>query len=500
MWWMVLAALAGPMAETASGPVAGRSEDGIAVYRGLPYAAPPVGDLRWRPPQPVRKWTEPRDATAFGPACMQSGEAWPPWSPAGPTSEDCLTLNVWSPEGGHGLPVMVWIHGGGWSAGSAAIAAYDGAALARRGVVLVTLNYRVGPFGFMAHPALTAEAGGTSGNYGLMDQIAALEWVQANIAAFGGDPARVTVFGQSAGAMSIALLSVAPRARGLFAQMIAESGGVFIPPAISPEAARFGLAGAEEQGAAFAATLRAPDLAALRALPAEQIAGAKGAGGFHFILDGTLLPEEPYVAYKAGRQAMAPILLGANEDEGFSFFDVDTVTAANFPDGLSASLGMLPPALLAAYPARTDRDAKTARAAIERDLRFGYDMWCWTRLAAAGGASVFAYRFMQAPPWPANSAWAKWGAGHGAEMAYVFGAMPPEWAWSDEDRAVAEMMQAYWTNFAKTGDPNGAGLAVWPVYTEETRQVMRLGIKPRAEGEPNAAAMEVLDGLFSAAR
>ncbi len=498
--WVMVAALAGPVVETASGAVEGRIESGITVFRSIPYAAPPVGDLRWKPPVTAPRWPGVRDAGAFGPSCMQSGDPWPPWSPVTATSEDCLTLNVWAPEGAAALPVMVWIHGGGWSAGSSAAAAYDGSALARRGVVMVSLNYRLGPFGFMAHPGLTQE-GGTSGNYGLMDQIAALEWVQANIASFGGDPKRVTVFGQSAGSMSIALLSVAPRAHGLFAQIIGESGGVFIPPAISPNAARFRLAGAEEQGAAFGAALNAPTLSALRALPAAAIANAPGAAGFHFILDGTLIPEEPYAAYAAGHQAKVPVLLGANAEEGRSFFDAASVTAANFAAGLEASLGALPPALLAAYPAGSDAEARASRAAIEGDLRFGYDMWTWTRLAAeTGGRPVFAYQFVNAPPWPSDSPWAGWGVGHGAEMAYVFGALPDGWAWSDSDRRVAATMQTYWTNFAKTGDPNGAGVPVWPAYTLGTRRVMRLGIAPAPGDESGVAALEVLDALFAKAR
>ena len=497
---VLAAALAAPVAETASGLVEGEAATGITVYRGVPYAAPPVGDLRWRAPQPAAHWGGVREAKTVGPACMQSGDPWPPWSPVTATSEDCLTLNVWVPEGTKGLPVMVWIHGGGWSAGSGSAAAYDGVALARHGVVVVTFNYRVGPFGFLAHPGLSAEAGGVSGNYGLLDQIAALEWVQANIAAFGGDPKRVTAFGQSAGSMSIVLLTVMPRAKGLFAQAIGESGGVFIPPAISPSAAGFVLKGAESEGEAFASAMNARTVEEMRALPAEALAVAKGAGGFHFILDANLVPEEPYVAYVAGRQALVPLLLGTNADEGLSFFDVKSVTAANFSEGLRGSLGVLPPPLLAAYPAATDEQAKASRGALERDLRFGYDMWAWTRLAAKSAAPVFAYRFEQRPPWPKGSAWAEWGAGHGAELPYVFGTLDAGWAWSDDDRRAAEMMAAYWTNFAKTGNPNGEGLPAWPAYASDTRQVMRLSAEAKPGDEPGVAALEVLDALFESVR
>lgn len=496
-----LAGAAAPVADTQSGVVAGVMEAGLSVFRGVPYAAAPVGDLRWRPPQPPAAWEGVRDASAFGSACLQSGDAWPPWAGTGAESEDCLTLNVWTPEGAEGLPVMVWIHGGGWTAGSGGLAAYDGAALARRGVIVVTLNYRLGPLGFLAHPELSAEGGGASGNYGLMDQIAALEWVQGNIAAFGGDPARVTIFGQSAGAMSVALLTAAPRAKGLFAGAIGQSGGVFIPAAISPAGAAFGLPGAEAKGERFAAALDAPDLAALRALPGEVISKAAGAASFHFIMDGAVIPAEPYAAYAAGTDAGVKLLLGYNEDEGLSFFDADEVTAANFTAGLEASLGALPPPLLAAYPARDDAEAKAARAAIERDMRFGYDMWTWARLAAkAGPDRVYAYRFARRPPWPDDSPMATWGAGHGAELPYVFGAPAEGWAWSDEDRRISDLMAAYWTNFAKTGDPNGAGLPRWPSYDIAAPQVLRVTDTAAAVPESGTTALEMLDALFSAVR
>lgn len=368
---------------------------------------------------------------------------------------------------------------------------------------MVSLNYRGGPFGFLAHPELTRESGrGASGNYGLLDQIAALEWVHRNIAAFGGDPKRVTVFGQSAGSMSISLLMTSPLADGLFQQAIGQSGGVFIPPEASPAGATFLLKGAERQGEQLAAALGAHSLAAMRALPASDILAAQKRGADHFIIDGYVLPREPYQVFAAGRQQAMPVLLGWNADEGSSFLAGQAVKASTFAADLRRDFGQLPPPLLAAYPAATDVEARSSRAALERDLRFGYDMWTWARLQASSGrGKVFAYHFAHTPPYPAGSRFADWGAGHGTELRYVFGHLDQEpWRWTRFDRELSELMATYWTNFAKHGDPNGPDLPTWPRFTAENERMLQLHDPVRVGVVPNRPALAVMDAIFTAAR
>jgi para-nitrobenzyl esterase len=496
----------------ADGQVQGQIIDSIESFKGLPYAAAPVGELRWAAPQAVRPWPGLRSATSFAPACMQGGEPWPPGAPAEAQSEDCLYLNVWRPAGagadsaGGKLPVMVWIHGGGWTDGSGSAPLYDGTRLARRDVIVVSFNYRLGAFGFLAHPALTEASGtGSSGNYGLLDQIAALRWVQRNIAALGGDASRVTVFGQSAGSMSVQLLTVSPLARGLFQRAIGESGAVFIPPEIAPSGAEFGLRGAELQGQRFAAALGASrdnPLADMRLRPAAAVVKAQQKFAFHFIVDGQVLAEEPHASYSAGRQAKVPMLMGWNANEGAGFIAGKTITAANFRQTLQDAFGQLPEPLLANYPAKTDAQAQAARAALERDLRFGYETWKWAQLqAASAGAEVYAYRFAHQPPYPADSALAGWGAGHGMEMRYVFDQLGQEpWAWTPADQRLADTMAAYWSNFAKRGDPNGAGLPVWPAYTLAKPLTMQFGAEIKAGQSDDTVALPSFDALFEAVR
>jgi para-nitrobenzyl esterase len=486
------------------GLVQGASHGGVEVYRGIPYAAPPVGDLRWQPPQPVQPWQDTRPATTFQPICAQAGDPWPPGAPPEPMNEDCLYLNIWAPDQRTApLPVMVWIHGGGWTNGSGSTPLYWGDALARRGVVVVTFNYRVGALGFLAHPDLVRESvAGAVGNYGLLDQIAALQWVHANIAAFGGDPSRVTIFGQSAGSMSANLLTVSPPARGLFHRVIGQSGGVFIPPEIAPGGNEFLRAGALAQGERYAKAAGAASIAELRKLPVAAILGAQHDFGFHFILDGQVLPAQPYAAYAAGHQADVPMLLGYNAGDGLNFISGVSITAASFAADIEKAFGKLPSPLLAQYPATTDPEARISRGNLERDLRFGYDMWTWFRLqASAGHAPVFAYLFDHAPPYPAGSATADWGAGHGMEMRYVFDHLDQvPWAWSANDRQLSETIVGYWTNFAKTGDPNGAGLPPWPAYRSGSERVQVLSEHIHADAVPNLGALQIFDAVFAQVR
>ena len=376
---------------TDGGLTQGVSDAGLTVYKGLPFAAPPVGALRWREPQPVARWSGVRVADTFAPACMQTGVSMPGETPPR-VSEDCLYLNVWTPaprRAAAPLPVLVWIYGGGFSNGSASMPLYWGDRLARKGIVVVTIAYRVGPFGFLAHPELTAESPHhSSGNYGLMDQIAALQWVRRNIGGFGGDPGKVTIAGQSAGAACVSILMASPLARGLFQRAIGESGGLFKPMALAPG---YLLANAERDGVAFAASRGAKSLAALRALSATAVLSGGPDVASHPVIEPYVLPASPYEVLASGRQAPVPVLVGSNADEARSLItDLDTVTAANFEAGVAARWGALPPQLLAPFPHATDAQARAARLGFERNLRFAWDDWTWARLAAAQpGAAVY---------------------------------------------------------------------------------------------------------------
>jgi len=425
-----------PNITTEAGTISGVSESGLSVYKGIPFAVPPVGDLRWRPPVAVESWTGTRKADAFAPACMQTGVSMPGEAPPA-VSEDCLYLNIWTPaKANERLPVIVWIYGGGFINGSASMPLYWGDRLAHKGVIVVTIAYRLGPLGFLAHPELTRESPHhSSGNYGLMDQIAALEWIQRNIAAFGGDPKNVTIAGQSSGGMSVSILMASPRAKGLFQRAIGESGGLFEPLQLAP---KYLLANAERDGEKFAASLGATSLQDLRRLPASQLTGNAG-GIVHPVIEPYLLPASPYEAFASGQQNDVPLLLGSNADEARALVDVSQVKAATFATDLEHSFGALPPPLVAAYPYATDDEATRARLNLERDLRFGWDMWAWARLQAeTGKSSVYYYSFTQKPPFPAGSVYEGWGASHFAELWYVFDHLDQEpWRWSKADQKVA---------------------------------------------------------------
>jgi para-nitrobenzyl esterase len=489
--------------KTRSGLVEGVVEDGLGVYRGIPFAAPPVGELRWRPPAPAAGWSGVRKAEAFGPPCIGNGPS---------SREDCLYLNVWTPARSprEKLPVMVWIYGGGFGAGATSTPLFSGEQLARRGVVFVSIAYRVGPMGFFAHPGLSAEsASHVSGNYGLLDQIAGLKWVQDNIAAFGGDPKRVTVFGESAGGIAVSMLAASPLAKGLFQAAMSESGGSFAPPRSPPLPGEnlVRLKQAEQDGASMAGTLGARTVAALRALPPEAIAKAAGGGppgsaiqgfGVWPIIDGWVIPDDQYRLYAAGRFNRTPVLIGINSDEGASFGAPSTLAA--YQAMARSRFGPHAEALLAAYPADSDATAVQAARDLMRDLTFGWHNWVWARLQAkAGGPKVFYYYFDQKPPYPPGSRFASLkGAPHASELPYVFGHLDQQkLEWRADDRAISEAMVQYWTNFAKRGDPNGAGLAVWPPFEESRPMLMRFGGAPKAAPLPNPDQLKALDAYFA---
>jgi para-nitrobenzyl esterase len=496
-----LASAAGAQqALTESGTISGIRANGLSVYKGVPFAAPPVGDLRWRPPVPAASWTGTRKADAFAPACMQVGVSMPGETPPA-VSEDCLYLNIWTPAttAHEQLPVIVWIYGGGYINGSASMPLYWGDRLAHKGVIVVTIAYRLGPLGFLALPELTRESPHhSSGNYGLMDQIAALEWIQRNIAAFGGNPKCVTIAGQSSGSISVSILMASPVAKGLFQRAIGESGGLFEPLQLGPQ---FLLANAERDGEKYAVSLGAASLKDLRRLPASLLTGNAG-GIVHAVIEPYVLPVSPYEAFASGQQNDVPLLIGSNADEARAMLDVSHETAATFSSDLERSVGQLPPALIAAYPHATDEEARQAQLGLERDLRFGWDMWAWARLQAGTGQSpVFYYSFQQRPPFPAGSVYAGWGASHYAELWYVFDHLDQSpWNWTAGDRKLAGEMSSYWVNFAKSGDPNGPGLPPWPAFTNTESKVQYLVDPITIGGVANLKSLSVFDTVYTTVR
>lgn len=489
-----------PIAPTESGRIAGTREGGVNIYRGVPYAAPPLGELRWRRPQAAPAWDGVREAQAFAPACVQSGLSMP-GEVLDATSEDCLYLNIWAPAAARDLPVLIWIHGGAYSNGSASMPLYWGDELARRGIVVVTIAYRLGPLGFLAHPELSAEnEHASSGNYGLMDQIAALQWVRRNIAAFGGDPDQVTIAGQSSGATSVNLLMASPAAADLFHRAIGQSGGMFEPLQLAPG---YALANAEREGAAYGEDLGASSIAQLRALPAARLLEARARSGWHPVVEPTILPRSPYEVFAAGEQNGAALLVGYNADEGASLADLSAVRAETYAADIARAWGPLPAPLIDAYPHATDTEARAARGAFERDLRFGWNITTWARLAAEhGDRPVYLYYFTHEPPFPAGSAYEGWGAAHFAELWYMSGHLRQEdWSWTEADRSLAEHMTGYWVNFVKTGDPNGTSLTHWPRFSvSQEGSALYLGGEIDAGPTPNAEALSVFDAVYEHVR
>ena len=489
-------------AAVAGGRVSGVMEDGIASFKGIPFAAPPTGALRWKAPQPVKAWTGVKRVTTFAPGCMQAF-AKRADAPAA-YSEDCLYLNVWTParSASDRLPVMVWIYGGAFVGGHTGIPLYDGARLAEKGVVLVSIAYRLGAFGFLAHPDLTRESGKASGNYGIQDQIAALQWVRDNIATFGGDPDRVTIFGESAGAISVSILAASPAAKGLFHRAISESGGNFGPPRTANEGgANLPLLRvAEADGQAFLARLGAADLAAARALPAEKVQAAVAPGlmsGFSPVFDGDVLPGNQYELYEAKQFSDTPILVGTNSDEGSTFVPPG-VTPGAFEVFIRIGYGAHAASILAAYPHATNDDAVRAAKDVIRDSLFAWPTWAWANLQATHGTRpAFLYYFDHRTPQSPQ------GAAHAAEIAYVFRNIggPGGPSGSDGprpiDQAMSELMSDYWVNFAKTGDPNAPGLPPWPAFDPEKPLAMIFDGRPGAEPVPNMAPIEALDAYFA---
>ena len=527
--------------KTANGVVESTAppRDGVRSFKGIPFAAPPVRELRWKAPQPVKNWKGVRNADKFGARCMQrSGGDY--WFRSDQMSEDCLFLNVWTPakSARERLPVLVYIFGGGFQQGDGSEPRYDGESMARQGIVAVSINYRLGIFGFFSHPDLTEEsAHHASGNYGLLDQVAALRWVQKNISAFGGDPRRVTIAGESAGSISVSALMASPLSKDLIAGAIDESGALIstLPP--------HPLAETEQNGVKFAQTAGVTSIAGLRALTAEKImeltapVGGRGAGGPATIsygpnLDGYFLPKTLVQIFEAGEQAKVPLLAGSNSAEqgARAVLGQNEATVEGFTAAVHSLYGDNADQILKVYAPTTPEEVVQAATDLASARFIAFGTWKWIELQATNGGKP-VYRYYYTRPRPAMIpgrgpavvaagaggrdgrasnggagrrgavATTPRGAAHSAEIQYAMGNLDLDdrYAWDADDRKVSETMFSYFANFIKTGNPNGPGLPDWPTYTANTGYIrMSLGVESKAEPEPDRARYLVLDAIFSA--
>jgi para-nitrobenzyl esterase len=471
-------------------------KDGVRSFKGIPFGAPPVGDLRWREPQPVKNWKGVRNADKFGAACMQRlGPTADYWLRSDGMSEDCLYLNVWTPakSAADKLPVLVYIFGGGFQNGDGSEPRYDGESMARHGIVAVSVNYRTNIFGFFAHPELTKESPyHASGNYGLLDQVAALKWAQKNIAEFGGDPARVTIAGESAGSIAVSALMASPLSKKMIAGAIGESGAMLSSLPARP------LSEAEQGGVKFGEAAGATTLAALRGLTAEQIQEAQGKAReirFSATLDGYFLTKSLLEVYEAGDQAHIPLLAGSNTQEGppqMVLGDAEP-TPENFEAAVRKVFGAKADGLLKAYPVHSRDEVLDASMELASARFISYGTWLWTELQMKTGEPV--YRYLYARPRPEYTGTPgrqapeheqpSRGAAHSAEIQYAMGNLDidPRYKWEKADHEVSKLMQSYFVNFVKTGNPNGSGLPEWPAYKADTYERLRIDVTPKVERE-----------------
>ncbi len=476
-----------------NGIVQGTVEGNLTVFKGIPFAAPPIGELRWKAPEPAEKWEGIKEATAFAPAPIQGNDQ-------KGKSEDCLYLNIWTPatSADEKIPVLVWIYGGGFSFGSTSEPVYDGAALAKKGVVLVSIAYRVGQLGFLAHPELSAEnPDKVSGNYGILDQIAGLQWVKDNIAAFGGDPDKVTIFGESAGGISVSMLCASPLAKDLFKGAISQSGGSFGPsrPVTFPGENMKTLAMAEKEGLAYMEKVGAASLKDLRNIPVDKLPMGMGMGGAWPIIDGHVIPDDQFKLYEQGKYNDVPVLIGYNSDEGASFSREKT--PEEFIANVEKRYGKFSKELLDSYPVGENSVPKTARD-LARDAAFGWHTWSWARLQSqTGNSKVYYYYFDQHPTYPEDSPKFGHGSPHAQEVPYVFQNLDqdnPEV--TESDSAISEAMATYWTNFTKHGNPNGDHLPEWPAFRKDNPEVMYFEQTPHLGAVPSETSLKVLDTYF----
>ncbi len=480
----------------AQGELEGIEEAGFGMFKAIPYAQPPVGKLRWKAPVPLEKWEGVYKTDKFAPMPAQQtrprpGQEGPAWS------EDCLYINVVTPAKSvdEKLPVMVWIHGGGFATGSYA---QNGNALASKGVVFASIAYRTGVLGFLAHPELSKEnERGISGNYGLLDQILALKWIKENIAAFGGDPDNITIFGESAGAIAVSMLCSSPLAKGLFNRAISQSGGNFCP-VDSVRNSNNGirdLKGAEAYGVELMKRFGAKNLKELRKMSPEAWIGdaqSTGVGGLWPTVDGYVLPDEQYSMYENGNYNDVDVLIGTNSDEGSMFVRPSSV--ADYEAEIRHDFGDFADRILATYPATTEDETYFSRSDIFRETAFSWPTYVWADLQQkTGDSNVYVYYFDQVGenPWGRGPAR---GAGHAADLSYVFGRF-----WGEPsalDRSVSDMMISYWTNFAKTGNPNGEGLPYWPQFEAGKKSVMMIKDGGHVIEHPNLDKITVIDEYF----
>lgn len=509
--------------KTANGVVEGmgRQASGVRIFRGIPFAAPPTGDLRWKPPQASKNWEGVREAKQFGPRCMQHPVFGDMNFRSNGMSEDCLYLNVWTPakKAGERLPVLVYFYGGGFIAGDGSEPRYDGESMARRGIVVVTMSYRLGLFGFFAHPELAQESPQhAAGNYGLLDQAAALRWVSQNIATFGGDPKHVTIAGESAGSASVSAQMASPLSKNLIAGAIGESGSVLSTMPAVP------LADAEQQGVKFAGEVGATSLAALRAMTADQLMQATAKqpfGRFPITVDGYLFTEAPAATYAAGRQAHVPLLVGWNSEEmtWLALLRGKEPTPENYAAAVREQLGARADEALKLYPASTREEVIEVATDLAGDRFIGYSTWKWFDMQVkTGGKPVFRYLYARPrPPMTPAMGDAKpglaggvvrgnnsgaitmppaRGAVHSAEIEYALGNLASNkvYAWTPDDYKVSELMEGYFANFIKKGDPNGAGLPRWPAVTSgKPVEIMRIDVDSRVEADKHKARYLFLD-------
>jgi para-nitrobenzyl esterase len=492
-------------AKVTGGMVKGVLSGDISVFKGIPFAAPPVGDYRWKPPQPVTPWDGILKAEKFGPQCPQlsmiSGD-----SSQIESSEDCLYLNVWTPAKSRKekLPVMVWIYGGGFAMGSTSSPWYDGGNLAKMGVIVASIAYRIGPLGFMSHPELTAESENhVSGNYGLLDQIEGLKWVQKNIAEFGGDPSRVIIFGESAGAISVSMLCASPLAKGLFSGAISESGGSFWPVSDSSNVfySMQTLTVAEKRGLEFMKRMGCNSIAELRKVSPEKWMADPAAqmGYFWPVADGYVITGDQVKLYQEGKYNDVNVIIGTNSDEGSMFARAGK--PEDYINSVKLMFGPVSEKILKIYPIDPATGTYRPQADLFMDIAFAWPSWTWAKLQGKTGKSkVFVYYFDQFNPEPYMS----WmpepkGAAHSSEIVYVFRNLSrdPDSKVTDEQKGLSEMMAKYWTNFARNGDPNGEGLPEWPVFRDGEISVMYLKGTPKPIDIPNLERLQVMDEYFN---
>lgn len=490
--------------DVTGGTIEGVEQDGLFTYKGIPFATPPVGDLRWKSPQPVISWEGVKKADAFCHACTQASGA---MGNTAPVSEDCLYLNVWTPAKmtDDKIPVIYWVHGGGYSGGSTSTPMYDGTGFAKKGVVMVSVAYRVGPFGFLAHPELSRESGHGSGTYGIQDMIAGLKWVNENIVRFGGDPSNVTIFGHSAGGAAISLLAASPLTKGLFHRAICMSGASFTPLQTSKQTGiGLGIPAlqlAESIGEELFKELGVTDIKAARALSAEDIQNKLPSGmgeGMRFrpAADEYVIPNDLYTLYEAGRFNDTPVLLGHTSDEMGSFGRTENITPEKFEEQIKSQYGSHADAILSAYPHSTDAEATRASKDIRNDSSFNWNTWAWSRLQSRKGkGKAFQYYFDYHPNSPDV------GSGHGSDVPHAFQTLGgPMGEPTEEDLKLSDMISSFWINFARSGDPNGPGLPEWPAFSEDDQKVMIFDTAPSARPLPILDKLKILDAYFAGLR